>query len=167
MIMSYSLYSKPFKPPADLVKDLQAKGLRIKDVNKAERILADINYYRFKIYLVPLQNSGSKIFKPNAVFEDAVQLYRFDDELRDLLFSAIGRIEIKLRSKLDQVVCSHTQNPFWYLDRGLFGTGFYNVESTLSKLASDFQRSKDDYSVHFKSRYFNDQHDGFKQLPPF
>lgn len=37
-------------------------------------------------------------FKPNSRFEDAVALYNFDIELRDLMFKAVQRLEIALRT---------------------------------------------------------------------
>jgi len=40
------------------------------------------------------------IFKPNSYFENAVDLYEFDRDLRELIFTAIQAIEIALRSTL-------------------------------------------------------------------
>ena len=40
------------------------------------------------------------IFKPNSYFENAVDLYEFDRDLRELIFTAIQAIEIALRSPL-------------------------------------------------------------------
>ena len=40
------------------------------------------------------------LFKPNSKFEDVIALYNFDRELRILLFDAIEKIEISLRTKL-------------------------------------------------------------------
>ena len=41
-------------------------------------------------------------FKPNSRFEDAVALYNFDIELRDLMFKAVQRLEIALRTNIIQ-----------------------------------------------------------------
>lgn len=40
------------------------------------------------------------IFMPNSYFENAVDLYEFDRDLRELIFTAIQAIEIALRSIL-------------------------------------------------------------------
>ena len=40
------------------------------------------------------------IFKPNSYFENAVDLYEFDRDLRELIFTAIQAIEFALRSTL-------------------------------------------------------------------
>ncbi len=42
----------------------------------------------------------SNVFKPNSYFENAVNLYEFDRDLRELIFTAIQAIEIALRSTL-------------------------------------------------------------------
>lgn len=164
--MPYQLYNKPYCAPRDLVTHIENQGLTIQDKVMAESLLSDINYYRFKIYLKPFFNQADNQFHAGTTFENGVELYRFDDELRDILFSFIGRVEIKLRSKLDQVVTCQTQNPFWYLDDASFSNtnaifGLRNI------LASQFQNSKDDFSIHFKQNYYNDTNPNFKQLPPF
>lgn len=110
--MSYFLFTKPYRPPSDLLNYLQEKGLIIDDLASAERFLNSINYYRFKIYLVPFHDHAASKYEPTASFDDGLELYRFDDELRNILFSAIGRIEIKLRSRLDQVVTSHSNSHY-------------------------------------------------------
>ncbi len=49
--MNFSPYTKPFNSPYQLVVHMQNKGLQIQDPAQAEALLAQINYYRFKIYL--------------------------------------------------------------------------------------------------------------------
>ena len=164
--MPYQIYNKPYCSPQDLITHLENHGLTVGNRPEAEKFLSDINYYRFKIYLRPYLNLANNQFHAGATFQNGIELYRFDDELRDILFSLIGRIEIKLRSKLDQVVTSHTQNPFWYLDDSLFANKpkINGLRATVSSL---FQNSRDDFSNHFKQNYYNDINPNFKHLPPF
>ena len=163
--MAYSLYSKPYKTPSELLTHLQEKGLQIEDIPRAEKYLENISYYRFKIYLVPFYSSVKNCYQAGSHFENGVELYRFDDELRDFLFSVIGRVEIKLRSKLDRVVTSHTNNPFWYLDDNIFTRK--GIDNVRAGLASSFRHSRDEFSTHYKKNYFNTVSDNYKQLPPF
>jgi len=104
-------------------------------------------------------------FKEGTDFKDALELYRFDDELRDILFSLIGRIEIKLRARIDQVVSEHTDDPFWYLNDDLFDT--YKINGLRSQLLNVFTKAKDEFTTHYKSKYFNESHADFKSMPPF
>ena len=57
-------------------------------------------------------------FKPNSRFEDAVALYNFDIELRDLMFKAVQRLEIALRTNIVQEF-SLGHGPFWVCDTSL------------------------------------------------
>lgn len=162
--MSYSEYLKPHIDPVGLIPFLQAKGLTVTDPNQAQSTLENINYFRFKIYLWPFYDEVNSCYEAGSTFEHGVEIYRFDEELRNFLFSIIGRIEIKLRTKVDQVVTAHTGNPFWYLDDALFET---NINSVRSGLASQFQQSRIPFALHFKSTYYNKTNPDFKQLPPF
>ncbi|TXJ05114.1 MAG: Abi family protein [Acinetobacter sp.] len=166
--MTYVLYNKPYKTPADLIVHMQNKGLQINNIPDAEKLLSFINYYRFKIYLFPFLDHSTSRYHQGTVLENGIQLYRFDDELRGVLFSVIGRIEIKLRTRLDQVVTSHTNNPFWYLKDTLFmKSNLSQMNSFRSSLAAAFQQSKAEFCAHYKKYYFNDTNSNFKQLPPF
>ena len=57
-------------------------------------------------------------FKPTSRFEDAVALYNFDIELRDLMFKAVQRLEIALRTNIIQEF-SLAHGPFWFFDTSL------------------------------------------------
>ena len=94
--MAYTLYNKPYQSPQQLIATLQSKNILFSDIPAAEKILSEINYYKFKMYLHPfLDPTLPKKYYVGTKFEDALALYRFDDKLRDILFSIIGRIEIK------------------------------------------------------------------------
>lgn len=166
--MKYTLYDKPYKSPAEIVEMLSRKGLTIEDEKIAIEFLSNINFYRFKIYLHPFYDTSSKTYIKSSKFDSGIEIYRFDEELRKILFSIISKIEVKLRSRLDQVITSHTKNPFWYLDDNLFEENKINtIEGIRIKIASEFQRSRDNFSNHFKEKYYNNSNCNYKQLPPF
>lgn len=166
--MSYTLYNKMYRSPTDLISSLESKGLKVNDIHKALSFINQINYYRFKIYLLPFFDQINNVYLADASFEDGVSLYRFDDALRNLLFSVIGRIEVKLRTRLDQVITADNHSPFWYLDDSFFiSHKLGQINRFRSQLAASFQQSRDDFSTHFKANYFNDTNPNFKQLPPF
>lgn len=157
-------YSKPFTPPRDLVSALKKRGMLISDEEQATEFLKTINYYRFKVYFRPFLNVESSTFKSDSSFEKAVQLYRFDDELRDLLFSIIGRLEVKIRTRLDQVVTAHTQDSFWYMNADNFSQ--YSVKH-INDFHSKFIDSKDDFVIHYRQNYKNPGNTSYPQMPPF
>lgn len=164
--MSYSIYNKPFLDELQLIQFLKSKSLPINDEQLAKKTLKDISYYRFKSYLHPFKDELTKKFDGSKTFEDIERLYRFDDELRDTLFSIIGRIEIKLRSKLNYIITKYTNNPFWYLDQSLF-IDTSKHSDLLNRINDSFSHCRDDYAMHYKSKYINDKSSKYSKLPPF
>lgn len=164
----YSLYTytKPYKNPTDLITKLKSQNLIIENEINAKKILSKINYFRFKIYLRPFLNIDTKQFHPNSTFENAYELYSFDEELKNILFSMISQIEINLRTKLDQFVTAYTNNPFWYLDEYYFSNK-NKMFNTRVSLKNEFLRSKDDFTLHFKENYINNISNNFKEMPLF
>lgn len=166
---NYTPYTKPYQTPQQLITTLQSKNLIVQNVQDAVEVLSNINYYKFKIYLHPfLDPTVPKKYITGTKFEDALELYRFDDKLRDILFSIIGRIEIKLKTKLDKAISSFTNDIFWYLDSQYYKFNkLYEVNSLLNKLNNSFISSQEVYAAHYKANYYNDNSDNYKALPPF
>ncbi|OHY61840.1 DNA-binding protein [Pluralibacter gergoviae] len=170
--MPTTLYSKPYRTPADLVNDLKSKQLEFLDEAEAEITLSQISYYHFKIYLHPLldpTSAGGKHYRKNEYFEYGVELYRFDEKLRALLFGVIARLEVKLRSRLDHALSAYSNNPFWYLDDTYFftGRGTSYIDGTRRKIQSDFSQEEELYARNYRSKYHNNIHAQFSDLPPF
>lgn len=173
--MAYTLYNKPYQSPQQLIATLQSKNIIFSNIPEAEKILSEINYYKFKMYLHPfLDPTQPKKYYVGTKFEDALQLYRFDDKLRDILFSIIGRIEIKLKTKLDRKISSFTNansptnDIFWYLNPQYYKFNkLYEVNILLNKLNNSFISSQEVYAAHYKANYYNNNSDNYKALPPF
>lgn len=85
---------------------LKSRGLVVTDELKAKEVLADIGYYRLGFYLFPFEQTYPDLhhrthrYNANAKFGDAVKLYYFDFELRNLLLKYISRIEVNFRTIL-------------------------------------------------------------------
>ena len=95
------LYTKQALSISEQIELLKSRGLNIADSSKTAKFLGEVSYFRFVQYLRPMEaDKTSHQFKPNSRFEDAVALYNFDMELRDLMFKAIQRLEIALRTKI-------------------------------------------------------------------
>ena len=79
------------------VKNLIDLGLLVEDKTYAKKILGRISYYRLiKAYSITLKKDGRYI--SGISFEDIVSLYKFDRELRQLIFEIIEHIEVSLRA---------------------------------------------------------------------
>lgn len=146
------IYTKAPTTIQQQIIQLQNRGLAITDVKQAEHFLSNISYYRLAGYWWPMQSDKiNHVFKANSRFEDVIALYNFDRELRILLFDAIERIEIGLRSKLVYHL-SHEFNPWWFQDITLF-IDPRELVKTLSTLSDEIERSKDTFIKDHLKRY--------------
>ena len=94
-------YSKQTLDYPEILKLLKSRGLIIRDESMAIECLKVVSYFRLDKYFHPMESDKIRhIFKPNSYFENAVDLYEFDRDLRELIFTAIQAIEIALRSTL-------------------------------------------------------------------
>jgi hypothetical protein len=105
---------------ADQITLLKQRGMLFNDEQSAHHFLENISYYRLKGYWWDMQDDvTTHTFKPNTYFEDIIDRYYFDRRLRLILFDAIERIEIALRTKMIYHL-SISYGSLWYLDSNLF-----------------------------------------------
>ena len=111
-----------------------------------------IGYFRLANYLIPMEiNKSSHLFKPNSYFENAVELYYFDKDLRLLLFSMVQSFEISLRAKLINNF-SLKYGPYWFCEFDLHKEGKVFSEC-LSKIYQEVSRSKEDFIKEYYNKY--------------
>lgn len=93
--------NKPAFNIQDQINLLKVRGMIFKDEAAAPHFFANISYYRLKGYWWDMQDDPAQhTFKADTYFEDIIDRYNFDRQLRLLLFDAIERIEIALRTKM-------------------------------------------------------------------
>lgn len=129
---------------------LKSRGLIITDDDTTKNTLGVISYFRLANYFRPMETDKiSHQFKPASTFENAVQLYSFDRSLRELVFKAIGRIEIALRTKMIHHF-SLAHGAFWFLDMSLANEEHLYLEN-LNSVDRELRRSKEDFiKDHFR-----------------
>lgn len=130
-------YNKPSLSVDDQIKLLESRGLNINDILRTKRHLSNISYYRLSAYMIPFMERdsfGSKIdkFKPDTSWDNIIDLYRFDRKFRLLIFDAIERIEIGLRTQLIQQL-SQKYGSHWHTNPSLFNTLVFENKSTNRK----------------------------------
>ena len=112
-------YTKPALDFQAQIELLKSRGLRIDDEKRAIRHLSNVSYYRLSAYMLPFkeldaQGEPTDTFIPGTSWDDIYNLYKFDRKLRLLVFDAIERIEIALRTQviyqLSHKYGSHCQN---------------------------------------------------------
>lgn len=149
------IYDKHTLTIVEHIQQLRRRGLQISDEELAKHYLSHVSYYRLAGYWWPMQiNKETHDFKPDSKFEDVVSLYNFDRELRILLFDAIEKIEISLRTKLIYHL-SHEFDPWWFQNTTIFQDCGALID-TLASLKEEVDRSKDAFIKEHKKKYKED-----------
>ncbi|MEX8549358.1 MAG: Abi family protein [Mucilaginibacter sp.] len=164
--------NKPSYIVEEQIALLKQRGMLFQDETQAANLLKNISYYRLKGYWWDMQEDiVLHTFKPRTYFEDIIDRYNFDRHLRLILFDAIERIEVALRTKLIYHL-SIAYGGLWYLDASLFENRtitFNNTttsiyESTINELQKEFSRSQEIFIKDQRSRYPNQDSDAWKIL---
>lgn len=146
-------YLKPPLSFPDQIKLFQSRGLVVPDKTKAEFYLSQLNYYRLAAYCLPFEQShANHHFVAGTTFNEILNLYIFDRELRLLLLDAIERIEVSLRTQLAQYLSINHNSAHPHLDPGLYADAKV-YKSSLSKLSFDVKNSNEDFIRHLTSKY--------------
>ena len=144
--------NKPSRNIDEQIALLISRGMLFRDENVAKEVLKSVSYYRLKGYWWDMQ--GDKLlhrFVPNSYFEDVVEKYEFDRELRLVLFYAIEIIEVALRAKLIYHL-SQSHGALWYLDSTLFDD-IHLFEQHRNELQDEFARSGEIFVKDFKQKH--------------
>lgn len=81
------------------------KKLKFKSEKLAKRVLQEVGYYKLiNAYKIPFIINNQ--YLDNVYFEDIYNLYKFDIELKTIVFEAATNIEINFKSLLSEVISS-------------------------------------------------------------
>lgn len=137
------------------IQKLKDRGLIMEDAEKVKAVLLDIGYYRFGSYLFPYEvtypskKERNHKLKASTHFEDALDLYCFDSDLRMLLLQYITRIEINLRTYITYYVSNqYRTNPYWFVDESIMVTDF--IESFDTEIYTEQFKKHPVISDHHK-----------------
>lgn len=134
---------------------LKQRGLEFKDESKAAHYLSNISYYRLRAYTYPFQenNTADHPFVKNITFDDIIDLYVFDRQLRLLIFDAVEKIEIALRTKIIYSYCIK-HGSHWHENMNLYRDSNRFIRD-INKLYEEVDRSNETFIKHYKATYTN------------
>lgn len=147
---------KPSTSLSEQLELLKSRGLSWpdSDTDKVEQHLSHISYFRLSAYMKPFYtpNQAQHNFIEGTTFQDVLDLYIFDRELRLIILDAIERIEVSLRTVLGNVLAEH-YGPHGYVDYNIFDTN-YNHRWLMQELANKTQeRNCELYLKHYREQY--------------
>ena len=127
--------------------------MQFSDEKKALVFLSRISYFRLKYYWIDmLDDSTENEFQEDACFDDVIERYEFDKQLRQILFNAIEILEVGLRSKVINILSQQASNGLWYLDKSLFENANYH-ENFVLELKYEFGRSTDPFARDYINKH--------------
>ena len=133
---------KSHQAPIDVneqIENLISLDLQIGDKDYAKSVLNRVSYYRIiKAYSITLKENGKYI--DGTTFENIVDLYLFDMELRHILFSLIEHIEVYLRAVITNYFSLKYGN-FGYKDLSNYKKKNFQ-ESAIKELEREIKRNK-------------------------
>ncbi|GHU90533.1 hypothetical protein FACS1894155_09030 [Bacteroidia bacterium] len=140
-------YSKTCTLPQDLIPLLKSRGLSIADEQKAVSYLTNIGYFRLSAYLYPLLKDPKEahLYKHGATFDLVMNMYRFDRKLRILLFNEIEKIEVAVRSAMNNLISDSLNDVFWITDVKHFNS--YNL-CLIQYLTQSFYKTVYNIDIH-------------------
>ena len=140
---------------------LETRGLQIIDRQKALSYLQEISYYRLSAYFLPYQKNKDK-FNTGTTFQQIIDTYSFDRELRLLVFDSIERIEVAIRTQMIYQMALHYNESHWQDNQSHFVKPYYNRIGILIDPYSDFQsiisksktsRTREVFIKHYMDNY--------------
>lgn len=146
-------YIKPPIPILEQIETLKKRGLLFNDEKRAAHYLSNISYYRLRAYTYPFQdnNDENHPFVKKVSFEEIIELYVFDRQLRLLLFDGIEKIEIALRT---QIIYNFSlkHGGFWHLNPSLYKDAV-RFANHIDSLQKEIDRSHETFISHYKAKY--------------
>lgn len=156
-------YSKPSLSVDDQIALLTQRGLIIKNPDFAKHTLSNISYYRLSSYFYNFwEDKTNHNFYKNITFEEVVNTYNFDKELRAICFKAIETIEISIRTKLS-LFLSPKYGAYWFCNENIVHDkiSFSKITSEINDLSK--QKNEQFIKEHF-SKYSDEYLPSWKLL---
>lgn len=156
-------YNKPALTFSQQVDLLISRGLIIENRRRVEKTLANISYYRLSAYMLPFKKCENNVVKDEFVegttWDKVYDLYKFDRKLRLLMFDAIERIEVAIRTQIVNQL-SLKYGSHWHDNRSIFRAPVTRRRRNGSTFVDDVYT---DIQEHIKDRLRNDRSEAFIQ----
>ena len=109
-------YAKPALAADELVDRLIGQGLVVADRERAIRYIARVGYFRLSPYAIPFRDpTGDRRFDVGTEFDDVLELYVLDRQLRMVTLDALERVEVAVRAAVTDEM-SRRHGPHWYVE---------------------------------------------------
>jgi len=150
------------KQPLDYVnqvKQLRNHGMIINDDAAAEEALSQINYYRFTGYALQFRcNPNESAYRSNTDFDCILNLYHFDEELRNILRKYIEIAEVYYRTVISHefamAKCFDEPHDQHYNEQSYYNKEWFN------DIKSHFEQEKSYYKDSLIMKHHDKAYEG-------
>jgi abortive infection bacteriophage resistance protein len=167
--VSRFLLIAPYKRPAFNVEEqfahLKELGMAMPELSEFQKHIRSIGYYRLKAYMLPFRNPD-RTFLDNTKFDDVIDIYRFDQGLRNLIFSRIQDLEVIVRTQFNEHMVASYDCAFWYIRDEILFEASEDFKATLEKVENHFGNSKEEFAQYYRARFHNIVSEKHKTMPP-
>lgn len=160
------------KPPLSIFEQislLKSRGLVINNPKQCKTALAHIGYYRLSGYMLPFYvfPTENHVFKRGTKFEEIIEHYEFDRQLRILCINAIEKIEVSFRANVSNYMSLYDKNSHWYENEHYFKDIKYHSK-LLNELRNDLGKPTDKFLRKPKEKFIDHYHSkySYPELPP-
>lgn len=144
-------FTKPATSFEEQAQLLESRGMDIPDKKAAIHYLSHLNYYRLGAYWLPFESEhDTHQFYSGVTFDDVLNLYVFDRELRLLVLDAIERIEVSIRTQWAYHM-AHQHGAHSHLDPALSNNKWH--QGNLRSLKKELARSDEVFVHHYNNTY--------------
>lgn len=136
------------------IKNLKRLNLFIEDEAAAIRFLNNVSYYRFiKAYSLGLKPKNGSYYD-GVTFDQLVELYLFNSDLRQMLFPLIESVEINLRCQVSNYICN-TYGVLGYKEPGNFTDVAHHAAFLWDAESETFRNKNAPFVKNFLNNYEN------------
>lgn len=119
------------KPPLTVDGQLDLllqRGLQVTNRQRARSLLCSTTLFRLTPYMRPFQivDDPEHGFRANAKLAEIVAIYRFDSELRQLVMTAIERVEVAVRAAISNHMAPQ-HGAHWYTEERFFNRRYHHA----------------------------------------
>lgn len=153
-------YQKPSLAHEEQIARLRSRGMRFPDEKTAQFYLQHINYYRLRAYWLSFEvDPQTHLFRDGTEFDEVLNRYIFDRELRLLFLDAIERVEVSIRAQWAYHF-SRAAGPHGYLHAEIkTERNKAHRPKNIERLKKEVKHSPEAFITHFKASYS-------EELPP-
>lgn len=130
---------------------LCSRGLKINSEKLLEKLLRDYGYARLDAYCDAFVIKDSRTFRKSTSLSQISQVIALDEQLRNLLFPYLLRIEMAVKAGFVEVLANR-EGPMAYMKSELFHDQALHVR-LLAHASDCWPRSSDLQSITFRKRY--------------